>query len=60
MLQQEIASIASRLYVLPAETVVLPGHGPGTTIGESLREYEVFASRERDPDLHGDVLWAES
>ena len=60
VLQQEIASIASRLYVLPAETVVLPGHGRGTTIGESLREYEVFASREHDPDLHGDVLWAES
>ena len=60
VLQQEIASITSRLYVLPAETMVLPGHGPGTTIGESLREYEVFAAQEHDPDLHGDVLWVES
>ncbi len=60
VLQQEIGSITSRLYPLPEETRVLPGHGPGTTIGESRREYEVFTSREHDPDLHGDVLWLES
>ncbi|MDE2696331.1 MAG: MBL fold metallo-hydrolase [Chloroflexota bacterium] len=60
LLQQEITSITSRLFTLPAETVVLPGHGGGTTIGESIAEYEVFASREHDPDLHGDVLWLES
>ena len=60
LLQQSIASITSRLYPLPDETLVLPGHGAGTTIGESRAEYEVFASREHDPDLHGDVLWLES
>ena len=59
-LQQEIQSITSKLYPLPAETVVLPGHGPGTTLGESQREYEVFAGKEHAPDLHGDVLWLES
>ena len=32
-LQEEIASITSRLYPLPEETLVLPGHGPATTIG---------------------------
>jgi glyoxylase-like metal-dependent hydrolase (beta-lactamase superfamily II) len=26
--------IRSKLYTLPAETVVYPGHGPATTIGE--------------------------
>ena len=60
LLQQAIASITSRLYTLPPETLVLPGHGAGTTIGESIAEYEVFASREHDPDLHGDVLWLET
>ncbi|MFN3595788.1 MAG: MBL fold metallo-hydrolase [Rubricoccaceae bacterium] len=30
-------SIRSRLYVLPDETVVLPGHGPATTIGAERR-----------------------
>ncbi|MBM3140635.1 MAG: MBL fold metallo-hydrolase [Chloroflexi bacterium] len=59
-LEQEIASITSKLYALPEATVVLPGHGPGTTIGESKREYAVFSSREHPADLHGDVLWLES
>jgi len=60
LLQQEIASITSRLYPLPPETLVLPGHGAGTTIGDSRREFEVFASKQHAPDLHGDVLWLES
>ncbi len=56
-LQQEIASITTRLYVLPPETLVLPGHGPSTTIGESKAEYAVFASKSHPADLKGDVLW---
>lgn len=56
-LQQEIASITSRLYVLPPETLVLPGHGPSTTIGESKVEYAVYASKSHPADLKGDVLW---
>ena len=59
-LEQEIASIRARLYALPEATLVLPGHGLWTTIGESKREHEVFAGREHDADLHGDVLWLES
>lgn len=57
-LQQTIKSITERLYALPDETIVLPGHGGDTTIGESKREYSVFASREHPPDLCGDVTWA--
>ena len=34
---QIIDSIHSRLLALPDETKVLPGHGPGTTIGEERR-----------------------
>lgn len=30
-------SIRERLYVLPEETLVIPGHGPTTTIGEERR-----------------------
>jgi glyoxylase-like metal-dependent hydrolase (beta-lactamase superfamily II) len=56
-LRQEIASITARLYVLPDDTLVLPGHGPSTTIGESKAEYAVFASKSHPADLHGDVLW---
>ncbi len=56
-LQQTIASITGRLYGLPDGTLVLPGHGDGTTIGRSRREYAAFASRPHPADLCGDVLW---
>jgi len=56
-LQQSIRSIVQRLYVLPDDTLVLPGHGGHTTIGASRREYAAFASRSHPPDLCGDVLW---
>jgi len=29
-------SIRTRILILPAETRVLPGHGPGTTVGEEI------------------------
>jgi glyoxylase-like metal-dependent hydrolase (beta-lactamase superfamily II) len=56
-LQQSIASITERLYPLPDDTLILPGHGADTTIADSKREYAAFASRSHPPDLHGDVLW---
>ncbi len=56
-LMQSIESITTRLYGLPDATVVLTGHGDDTTIGESKKEYEVFAANEHPADLHGDVLW---
>jgi glyoxylase-like metal-dependent hydrolase (beta-lactamase superfamily II) len=57
-LQQSIKSITERLYDLPDDTLVLPGHGDDTSIADSKREYAVFASREHPPDLAGDVTWA--
>ena len=56
-LQEEIRSITSRLFELPDETAVHPGHGDDGTIGESKREYVIFASKEHPPDLCGDVTW---
>jgi glyoxylase-like metal-dependent hydrolase (beta-lactamase superfamily II) len=32
-----ISSIRAKLLVLPDQTVVLPGHGPKTTIGQERR-----------------------
>jgi len=59
-LQQEIESITSKLHTLPDGTLVLPGHGDSTTITDSKAEYAIFASKEHDSDLHGDVNWLES
>jgi len=35
--QQLVHAIRSKLFNLPSETVVIPGHGPITTIGEEQR-----------------------
>ena len=42
--QQLIDSIESKLFILPDDTIVLPGHGPSTTIGHE-REYNPFVGR---------------
>ncbi len=56
-LDQIIESITTRLHSLPANTVVMPGHGDFTTIEQSAEEYAVFAAKPRDPKLCGDVAW---
>jgi glyoxylase-like metal-dependent hydrolase (beta-lactamase superfamily II) len=60
LLAQEIESIKTHLYVLPDATNVYPGHGANTTIGASKQEYAVFAAKQHDPSLAGDVLWLTS
>lgn len=42
--RQILHSIKDKLMVLPEETIVIPGHGPATTIG---------AEREQNPFLQG-------
>jgi glyoxylase-like metal-dependent hydrolase (beta-lactamase superfamily II) len=56
-LKQEIESIRAHLFPLPDATIVLPGHGDDTTIGDAKREHAVFASKEHPADLCGDVTW---
>ena len=55
-----VESITARLLTLPDDTVVLPGHGRDTTLGQAKEEYRVFASREHPRDLCGDVEWLRS
>lgn len=55
--KQILASITTKIFTLPEDTMILPGHGDGTTVKKARREYAVFASRPHSPDLYGDVLW---
>lgn len=55
-----VENIRKRVYTLPDETVLYPGHGDNTTVGESKKEYAVFASKDRSGPVCGDVLWLES
>ncbi len=58
--EQIVNSITEKLFILPDETVVYPGHGDDTVLAKEKQEYAVFASRPRTPGLSGDVLWLSS
>ena len=55
-----IESITTRIFRLPGDTRIFPGHGDGTTVKQSKEQYEGFAARPPPADLYGDVLWASS
>ena len=56
-LDQIIESITGKLFRLPDDTIVYPGHGEGTVLGAEKERYAQFASLPRDSNLHGDVNW---
>lgn len=57
---EEVRSITGRLFPLPDDTLVLPGHGADTTISAAKGEYGIFASKSHPEDLHGNVTWLEA
>jgi len=56
--KQILETITNKLFALPDDTKVYPGHGDSTTIKKEKEAFEVFSSRPHDPNLCGDVLWA--
>lgn len=56
-LKQIIQSITEKIFVLPDDTLIYPGHGDSTVLKKEKDEFAVFASRPHDPNLCGDVLW---
>ena len=58
--RQIVESITQKLFELPEDTQVYPGHGKATTIKEAKQQYEVFSTRPHDPNLCGDVVWTSS
>lgn len=58
--QQIVRSIEEKIYTLPEDTVIYPGHGSETTIGESRKEYQVFCQKPHPKAVYGEVLWLSS
>lgn len=59
-LQQIIESLRKKVFALPDDTQVYPGHGDSTVLRKEKEEFAYFSSRAHDPDLCGDVLWLSS
>jgi hydroxyacylglutathione hydrolase len=56
-LETLVKTIVERLHPLDDETVVLPGHGSSTTIGESRRQYAEYVRHPKPAGFFGDVEW---
>jgi hydroxyacylglutathione hydrolase len=55
-----IESITGKIYRLPDDTVILPGHGESTTVKQSKKEYAVFSAKIHEKEIYGDVTWENS
>jgi glyoxylase-like metal-dependent hydrolase (beta-lactamase superfamily II) len=58
--KQIIESITNKIFRLPGDTILLPGHGDETTVKQSKEEYAAFESRLHSSQLCGDVTWQDS
>jgi glyoxylase-like metal-dependent hydrolase (beta-lactamase superfamily II) len=58
--EQIIQSLKEKIFVLPQNTLIYPGHGDSTLLEKEMNEFEVFSSRPHSPNLCGDVLWLSS
>jgi len=58
--RQIIKSITEKIFVLPDDTPIYPGHGDSTVLKKAKDEFAAFSSRPHNPDLCGEVLWLSS
>jgi len=58
--KQIVKSITHKIFELPDDTPIFPGHGDATVLLKEKQAFEAFSSRSPNPDLCGDVLWASS
>lgn len=52
-----VKSIREKIFALPDDTQIYPGHGDPTVLAKEKNGFSVFLSRPHDPQLCGDVLW---
>lgn len=53
-----VETLRQKIFVLPPDTEVHPGHGVSTTIGAELPQFTAFLGRPRPANICGDVTWA--
>lgn len=55
--QEIIESLKKKIFVLPEDVKIFPGHGGSTVLKKEKEEFGVFSAKSYDPGLCGDVLW---
>lgn len=55
--KQIINSITEKIFVLPDDTQIYPGHGNSTVLKNEKKEFDIFTSRPHESNLCGEVLW---
>ncbi len=58
--RQIVKSITEKIFVLPDDTQIYPGHGDSTVLKKEKDKFAAFSARPHDPNLCGDVLWLSS
>ncbi len=55
-----VESLSSKIFVLPEDTRIYPGHGNFAILKKEKQAFEAFSAGAHDPNLCGDVLWTSS
>jgi hydroxyacylglutathione hydrolase len=58
--KQIVDSLKNKIFILPDNTRIFPGHGDSAVLGKEKQAFEIFAARSHDANLCGDVLWSKS
>jgi glyoxylase-like metal-dependent hydrolase (beta-lactamase superfamily II) len=56
--QRIVQSLTAKIFVLPDDIQIFPGHGNSTTLKKERPAFEAFSARGLDANLCGDVLWS--
>jgi len=55
--KQIIRSITGKIFTLPDDTLIFPGHGASTMVRLERERYNLFASGPPDSELFGEITW---